>query len=145
MQTIDGDEFIMDKECIILLYCNKSKWGDTENHYDLLHPKVHLTCKTKTYSRRSDLQQIEHQQQEDTTSTDNHRQTHFGEEKTNHTELSEADKLGPKEEGSRMRDCTARQTHDEHNKRHNGILYKQEKEDGTQITSTNLSGSPFYF
>eukprot|EP00972_Heterocapsa_arctica_P008352 1221027-Heterocapsa_arctica.AAC.1 len=55
--------------------------------------------------------------QEDKKSNDNHRQTHFGEEKTNQTELSVADKLGPKEDGSRMRDCTARQKHDEQNKR----------------------------
>eukprot|EP00972_Heterocapsa_arctica_P099361 14662848-Heterocapsa_arctica.AAC.1 len=63
MQTIDGDEFIIDKECIVLLYCNKSKWGDTENHYDLMHPIVQQTGHTKRYSRRSDLQQIEFQQQ----------------------------------------------------------------------------------
>eukprot|EP00972_Heterocapsa_arctica_P049112 7230717-Heterocapsa_arctica.AAC.1 len=42
-----------------------------------------------------------------------------------------------------MRDCTARQKHDEQNKRHNGRLYMQEKEDGPRITSTNLSGSQF--
>eukprot|EP00972_Heterocapsa_arctica_P095825 14136836-Heterocapsa_arctica.AAC.1 len=52
MQTIDGDEFISDKECIRLLYCNKSNWGDTENHYDLMHPIVQQTCHTKRYSRR---------------------------------------------------------------------------------------------
>eukprot|EP00972_Heterocapsa_arctica_P066432 9803881-Heterocapsa_arctica.AAC.1 len=44
-----------------------------------------------------------------------------------------------------MRDCTARQKHDEHNKRRNGRLYKQEKEDGTRIASKNLSGSQFDF
>eukprot|EP00972_Heterocapsa_arctica_P063839 9419090-Heterocapsa_arctica.AAC.1 len=38
MQTIDGAEFISDKECIILLYCNNNKWGDAGNHYDLMHP-----------------------------------------------------------------------------------------------------------
>eukprot|EP00972_Heterocapsa_arctica_P024423 3603939-Heterocapsa_arctica.AAC.1 len=43
MQTIDGDEFILDKECVRLLYCNKSKWGDTENHYDLMHPTIQQT------------------------------------------------------------------------------------------------------
>eukprot|EP00972_Heterocapsa_arctica_P071811 10607032-Heterocapsa_arctica.AAC.1 len=26
-QTIDGDEFTHDKECIRLLFCNKNKWG----------------------------------------------------------------------------------------------------------------------
>eukprot|EP00972_Heterocapsa_arctica_P081343 11989410-Heterocapsa_arctica.AAC.1 len=39
-QTIDGDEFILDKECMRLLYCTKSKWGDTENHHDLMHPTI---------------------------------------------------------------------------------------------------------
>eukprot|EP00972_Heterocapsa_arctica_P109698 16150793-Heterocapsa_arctica.AAC.1 len=57
MQTIDGYEFIIDKECSILLYCGKSKWGDTDNHYDLMHPIVHHTCEIKSYSRRNDLQQ----------------------------------------------------------------------------------------
>ena len=82
MQTIDGDEFILDKECIRLLYCNKSKWGDTENHYDLMHPTIQQTCKTKNYSRRSESQQDEHQQQEANRSTDRHRQTLIGEEQT---------------------------------------------------------------
>eukprot|EP00972_Heterocapsa_arctica_P043530 6427547-Heterocapsa_arctica.AAC.1 len=39
MQTIDGGEFISEK-CIRLLYCNKSKWGDTGHHYDLMHPMI---------------------------------------------------------------------------------------------------------
>eukprot|EP00972_Heterocapsa_arctica_P102811 15153934-Heterocapsa_arctica.AAC.1 len=38
MQTTDRDEFNIGKESIRLLYCNKRKWGDTENHYDLMHP-----------------------------------------------------------------------------------------------------------
>eukprot|EP00972_Heterocapsa_arctica_P060053 8857425-Heterocapsa_arctica.AAC.1 len=79
MQTIDGDEFIIDKECIRLLYCNKSKWGDTENHYDLMRPTVQQTCTTKRYSRRSDLQQIEFQKQEGNNNTDRRRQTLIGE------------------------------------------------------------------
>eukprot|EP00972_Heterocapsa_arctica_P032696 4816356-Heterocapsa_arctica.AAC.1 len=49
MQTIDGDEFIDDKECIRLLYCNKSKWGDIEHHYDLMHPIPQHTCTHKAY------------------------------------------------------------------------------------------------
>eukprot|EP00972_Heterocapsa_arctica_P066107 9752787-Heterocapsa_arctica.AAC.1 len=93
----------------------------------------------------SDLQQVEHQQQENNNSTERHRQTLIGEEQHKQTDCQEADNLGPKEDVSRMRDCTARQKHDENNKRHNGILYKQEKEDGTRITSANLSGSQFYF
>eukprot|EP00972_Heterocapsa_arctica_P069604 10284726-Heterocapsa_arctica.AAC.1 len=77
--------------------------------------------------------------------TDRHRQTLIGEEQAKQTDSQEADKLGPKEDDGRMRDCTARQKHDEKNKRHNDILYKQEKEDGTRTTSTNLSGSQFDF
>eukprot|EP00972_Heterocapsa_arctica_P102523 15108558-Heterocapsa_arctica.AAC.1 len=97
-QTIDGDEFIIDKECISLLYCNKSKWGDTENHYGLMHPTVQHTCKTKSYSRRSDVQQVEYQRQEGNNNTDRHRQTLIGEEQTRQVEQQEADKLGPKED-----------------------------------------------
>eukprot|EP00972_Heterocapsa_arctica_P045380 6699299-Heterocapsa_arctica.AAC.1 len=44
-----------------------------------------------------------------------------------------------------MRDCTARQKHDENNKKKDGRLYNEEKEDGTIITSTNLSGSQVDF
>eukprot|EP00972_Heterocapsa_arctica_P087470 12900177-Heterocapsa_arctica.AAC.1 len=62
MQTIDGDGFITDKECIRLLYCNKSKCGDIENHYDLMHPILQQTCKSKAYDRRSESEQIIHEQ-----------------------------------------------------------------------------------
>eukprot|EP00972_Heterocapsa_arctica_P007829 1140673-Heterocapsa_arctica.AAC.1 len=44
-----------------------------------------------------------------------------------------------------MRDCTARQNHEENNNNNDGIMYKEEKEDGTIMTSTNLSGSQFDF
>eukprot|EP00972_Heterocapsa_arctica_P004977 736538-Heterocapsa_arctica.AAC.1 len=47
MQTIDGDEFILEKECIRLLYCNKIKWGDTGNHYDRMQPMIQQICKGK--------------------------------------------------------------------------------------------------
>eukprot|EP00972_Heterocapsa_arctica_P051177 7522968-Heterocapsa_arctica.AAC.1 len=66
MQTIDGDEFILDKECIRLLYGNKGKWVDTENHYDLMHPTIQQTCKTNNYLRRNDSQQDEHQTKKQT-------------------------------------------------------------------------------
>eukprot|EP00972_Heterocapsa_arctica_P078820 11623567-Heterocapsa_arctica.AAC.1 len=74
--------------------------GETlnENHYDLMHPTIQQICKTKTYSRRSELQQVEHHKQEDTNSTDRHRQTMIGEEQTKQTDLQEADKLGPNED-----------------------------------------------
>eukprot|EP00972_Heterocapsa_arctica_P078159 11526251-Heterocapsa_arctica.AAC.1 len=55
MQTIDGDEFISEKECIRLVYCNKSKWGYTDNHYDLMRPMIQQICKGNTYTRRSEI------------------------------------------------------------------------------------------
>eukprot|EP00972_Heterocapsa_arctica_P076399 11270071-Heterocapsa_arctica.AAC.1 len=85
------------------------------------------------------MQQVEHQKQEDNNNTDRHRQTLIGEEQKKQIDYQEADKLGPKEDDSKMRDRTARQKYDKQNKRYNGRLYKQEKEDGTRITSTNLS------
>eukprot|EP00972_Heterocapsa_arctica_P091789 13537252-Heterocapsa_arctica.AAC.1 len=103
MQTIDGDEFILDKSYIRLLYINKNKWGDTGNHYDLMHLTIQQTCNIKTYSRRSELQHIEHQQQEDIKSTYRHRQTLIGEEQTKQADNQEKDKLGPEEDASRMR------------------------------------------
>eukprot|EP00972_Heterocapsa_arctica_P116205 16451905-Heterocapsa_arctica.AAC.1 len=87
-----------------------------------MHPTIQPICKTKTYSRRSELQQVEYQKQEDKKSTERQRQTFIGEEQTKQNESLEADKLGPKEDVSRLRDCTARQKHDEQNKRHNGRL-----------------------
>eukprot|EP00972_Heterocapsa_arctica_P063619 9389052-Heterocapsa_arctica.AAC.1 len=56
-QIVDGDEFMLDKEVIILLYCNQNNWGDVENHYDLMHPIPQQICKGKTYERRSDEEQ----------------------------------------------------------------------------------------
>eukprot|EP00972_Heterocapsa_arctica_P067358 9940613-Heterocapsa_arctica.AAC.1 len=69
----------------------------------------------------------------------------IGEEQKSQVEHQEAEKLGPKEDASKMRDCTARQNHDEHNNILNASIYKQEKEDGTQLNSINLSGSQFDF
>eukprot|EP00972_Heterocapsa_arctica_P111273 16383088-Heterocapsa_arctica.AAC.1 len=65
MQTIDGDDFISEKECIRLLYCNTSKWGDTENHDDLMHPMIQHICKGTIYTRKSETQHIEYQKHED--------------------------------------------------------------------------------
>eukprot|EP00972_Heterocapsa_arctica_P015840 2335206-Heterocapsa_arctica.AAC.1 len=64
MQTIDGYEFTQDKECIILLYCNKSRWGEPEDHYDLMRPIVQQVGQINKYTRRSELQQVEHQKQD---------------------------------------------------------------------------------
>eukprot|EP00972_Heterocapsa_arctica_P114587 16443161-Heterocapsa_arctica.AAC.1 len=108
-----------------------------------MHPTVQQIC--KAYTRRSELQQIEHRKQEDRNNTYSYRQTLIGEEQTKQAHKQGKDKLGPEENVSRMRDCTARRKHDEKNKKKAGRLYKQEKEDGTIITSTNLSGSQFDF
>eukprot|EP00972_Heterocapsa_arctica_P063195 9323857-Heterocapsa_arctica.AAC.2 len=56
MQTVDGDEFIQEKECIILLYCNKGRWGEQENHYDLMRPIDKETKHIKRYTRISESQ-----------------------------------------------------------------------------------------
>eukprot|EP00972_Heterocapsa_arctica_P010722 1572744-Heterocapsa_arctica.AAC.1 len=99
----------------------------------------------QNYTRRSEIQQIVHQKQEDRKSTDRHRQTLIGEEQTKQAHNQYSDKLGPEEDGSKMRDCTARRKHDEKNTTKYGTLHKQEKEDVTIITSTNLAGSQFDF
>eukprot|EP00972_Heterocapsa_arctica_P049202 7241058-Heterocapsa_arctica.AAC.1 len=136
---------ILEKACIILLYCNKNKWGDTGNHYDLMHPMIQQICKGKTYTRISEIQQIEHQKHEDRKIADRHRQTRIEDEQTKQAHYEQYEKLGPEEKGCRMRDCTARQTHDENNTNTYVILNKEEKEYGTIITSTSLSGSQFDF
>eukprot|EP00972_Heterocapsa_arctica_P078009 11503142-Heterocapsa_arctica.AAC.1 len=68
-----------------------------------MHPTVQQTCKTKSYSRRSETQQAEYQKQEGNNNTDGHRQTLIGEEQKKQVEHQEADKLGPKEDASETR------------------------------------------
>eukprot|EP00972_Heterocapsa_arctica_P069584 10281762-Heterocapsa_arctica.AAC.1 len=74
-----------------------------------------------------------------------HRQSRIGDEQTKQAHDQTSEKLGPEEESCRMRDCTARQNHDEKNNNKYGRLYKEAKQYGTIITSTNLSGSQFDF
>eukprot|EP00972_Heterocapsa_arctica_P104217 15359243-Heterocapsa_arctica.AAC.1 len=121
------------KNASYLFTVTKSKWGDTEHHYDLMHPMIQQMCKGKTYTRRSEIQQIEYQKHEDRKITYRQRQTRIGDEQTKQAHGQKSVKLGPEEEGSRRRDCTARQKHDETNKKTNGRLYKEDKEDGTTI------------
>eukprot|EP00972_Heterocapsa_arctica_P016380 2415465-Heterocapsa_arctica.AAC.1 len=64
---------------------------------------VQHTCKTTSYSRRSDVQQVEYQKQEVNKVTDRHRQTLIGEEQSIQGKQTEADKLGPKEDARKMR------------------------------------------
>eukprot|EP00972_Heterocapsa_arctica_P063721 9402557-Heterocapsa_arctica.AAC.1 len=87
-----------DKECILLLFWNKSKWGDAGNHYDLMHPMVQQMCKGKIDIRRNEIQQIEHEKHEDNNSTENQRQTRFGEEQAKQTNIINSEKLGSEEE-----------------------------------------------
>ena len=56
-QIVDGDEFMVEKEVIRLLYCNQQKWGDSANHYDLMHPIPQITGNSKVYSRRTNEEQ----------------------------------------------------------------------------------------
>eukprot|EP00972_Heterocapsa_arctica_P019486 2876516-Heterocapsa_arctica.AAC.1 len=145
MHIIDGDEFSLETNNASDFSTVTKANGETQtNHYDLMHPMILPTCKARTYTRRSDIQQIEPQKHEDINITYRHRKTRIGEEQTKQAHYQNSEKLGPEEEGSRMRDCTARQRHDEKNQKH-GILYTEEKEYGTLITSTNLSGSQFHF
>eukprot|EP00972_Heterocapsa_arctica_P085555 12610734-Heterocapsa_arctica.AAC.1 len=80
MQTIDGDEFMADKACIRLLYCNKNKWGDAENHYDLMHPIPQHICKGKAYDRRSESDQCIYEQNKNM-HPDEQRQTKINDDK----------------------------------------------------------------
>eukprot|EP00972_Heterocapsa_arctica_P040531 5971965-Heterocapsa_arctica.AAC.1 len=75
---------------------------------------VQQICKGKTYTRRNDIQQIEHQKHENTNITYSQRQTRFGEEQTKQATSIDPEKLGSEEEGKKRRDCTARQNHDGH-------------------------------
>eukprot|EP00972_Heterocapsa_arctica_P038727 5707885-Heterocapsa_arctica.AAC.1 len=105
MQTIDGDEFISDKECIRLLYCNKGRWGyidnhydlmhptpqqdkgtwgDIENHYDLMHPTPQQDHTGQTYNRRSESQQTDHEQMKANICVEQQKHTKFGEQQTTH-------------------------------------------------------------
>eukprot|EP00972_Heterocapsa_arctica_P022731 3346163-Heterocapsa_arctica.AAC.1 len=82
-----------------------------------MHPITQQVCKARMYTRRSEIQQIEHEKHEDRNNTGRHRQTLIGEEQTKHSHEQEQDKLGPEENVSSMRDCTARRKHDEKTKR----------------------------
>eukprot|EP00972_Heterocapsa_arctica_P037671 5543893-Heterocapsa_arctica.AAC.1 len=72
--------------------------GRPGNHYDLMHPTIQQISNTKTYTRRSECQQIEHQKQEDIHITYRHRQTLLGEEHTKHAHDQDSDRLGPEED-----------------------------------------------
>eukprot|EP00972_Heterocapsa_arctica_P007988 1167714-Heterocapsa_arctica.AAC.1 len=63
-----------------------------------MYPTVQQTCNIKSYSRRSESQQVEYQKQEGNNNTDRHRQTLIGEEQKSQAEHQEADKLRPNEE-----------------------------------------------
>eukprot|EP00972_Heterocapsa_arctica_P013419 1976426-Heterocapsa_arctica.AAC.1 len=63
-----------------------------------MHPIIQQICKGKAYTRRSEIQQIEHQKHEDRKIADRHRQTRIGDEQTKHTYNQNSEKLGPEEE-----------------------------------------------
>eukprot|EP00972_Heterocapsa_arctica_P090105 13292641-Heterocapsa_arctica.AAC.1 len=72
---------------------------------------------------------MEHQKHEDIKISYRHRQTRIGEQQAKQTHNQHSEKSGPEEEGSNMRDCTARRTHNEKTNNTYGILYNDEKED----------------
>eukprot|EP00972_Heterocapsa_arctica_P109117 16068912-Heterocapsa_arctica.AAC.1 len=120
MQTIDGDKFINYKECLILLYCNKNRWGEPENHYDLMHPIVQKVGQIEKYIRRNDLQQ------------------------SNNGETKEAQEKPQKEYKAKMGDYGACKYHNKTNKQKKGRIFNKRKQYGTRITSINLSGSQLH-
>eukprot|EP00972_Heterocapsa_arctica_P034070 5015720-Heterocapsa_arctica.AAC.1 len=63
-----------------------------------MHPMIQQICKARTYSRRSEIQQNEHQKQEDIHITDRPRQTRIGEDQTKQAHDQSLEKLGPEEE-----------------------------------------------
>eukprot|EP00972_Heterocapsa_arctica_P020603 3037011-Heterocapsa_arctica.AAC.1 len=63
-----------------------------------MRPMIQQTCKARTYTRKSEIQQIEHQKQEDIHITYRHRQTRIGEEQTKQAHNQIPEKLGPEEE-----------------------------------------------
>eukprot|EP00972_Heterocapsa_arctica_P037974 5589168-Heterocapsa_arctica.AAC.1 len=104
MQTIDGDQFILDKESVILLYCNKNKWGDAENHYDLMYPIPQQLHKGKTYNRRSESQQMAFYKTEANHVSEKQKHTKFGEEQTEQDKSENQEFLGPKEDNKTQRE-----------------------------------------
>eukprot|EP00972_Heterocapsa_arctica_P083343 12280989-Heterocapsa_arctica.AAC.1 len=75
-------KLITDKECIRLLDCNKSKWGDIENNYDLMHPIPQQIYKSKAYARRSESEQSIHEQTKKMLLEEQQRQTKFDDEES---------------------------------------------------------------
>eukprot|EP00972_Heterocapsa_arctica_P002908 426826-Heterocapsa_arctica.AAC.1 len=72
-----------------------------------MHPMIQQICKGNIHTRRSETQQIEYQKNEDNKIADRQRQTRFGDEQTKQAHCQKSEKLGPEEEDSRRRDCTA--------------------------------------
>eukprot|EP00972_Heterocapsa_arctica_P028816 4239380-Heterocapsa_arctica.AAC.1 len=132
---------LLDKERIILLYCKKNKWGDYENHYDLMHPIPQQVYKGRTYNRRSDSQQIELETNEANQFNEKRKQTQLVEHDVDQDKFENLKFYRPKEDKETQRDCTA--TKRPTNKVKQGRRYKEEKKEGTRITTTNLSGSQF--
>eukprot|EP00972_Heterocapsa_arctica_P015575 2292528-Heterocapsa_arctica.AAC.1 len=96
MQTIAGDEFIFDKESILLLYCNKNKWCDAENHYDLMYPIPQQVYNGKTYNRRNESQHIEFDNNEAIHINEKQKHTKLGEYDNDHGNIENKEFNGPK-------------------------------------------------
>eukprot|EP00972_Heterocapsa_arctica_P023758 3500920-Heterocapsa_arctica.AAC.1 len=106
-----------------------------------MYPIPQQICKGKTYDRRSEEEQQIYEQHKKTYVEEQQRQTTFEDKENRQTNIGEEEFIGPREDTNTQRDCTAikRPT----NKVKMGRLFKNEKEEGTRLTSISLSGSQF--
>eukprot|EP00972_Heterocapsa_arctica_P084525 12451597-Heterocapsa_arctica.AAC.1 len=141
-QTIDGDENNYNNKYIRLLHCNKSKWGDPENRYDLMHQITRQECNTKLYERRTDSQQAYYDNNKKYILYNNTQsQTRLGEETYKEDKSDSNGAPIAEEEKKTQDDIKAGKKTDRENKQ--GRLFKQEKKEGTRFMTINLSGSLF--
>eukprot|EP00972_Heterocapsa_arctica_P082698 12185275-Heterocapsa_arctica.AAC.1 len=97
-----------------------------------MHPIPQQVHKWKTYNRRSESPQIKHEKTEAKHVSEKQKHTKFGEEPTQQADFENHEKLGPKEDGNKQGDCTARQKQEDNMK--TGRRFNEEKEDGTIMT-----------
>ena len=124
-QIINGDEYNIKNDCIRLLHCNKSKWGDVENHYDLLHELPRPICNNKSYERRTEGQQAEYDEKKKRIATNSFWQTKIGEDKKINFINRESKTWGNEQDKNTQNDMYASNKPPKHIK--NGRMYKEEK------------------
>eukprot|EP00972_Heterocapsa_arctica_P044601 6582149-Heterocapsa_arctica.AAC.1 len=70
-----------------------------------MHRMIQQISKGKTYTTRSEIQQNDDQQHEDRKITDRQRQARIVQEQDKQAHGNNTEKLGPEEEGKKMRLC----------------------------------------